>query len=311
MKYPVTYPMSGTELVRNLGLSVIFDRNLSGHNISYLCNISVADGAEALAFCSYAGDKGFSCAQNCAAEVLICDAELAQLLAKKSPQKSLIAAKDARLAFAIAASILLGSGDARDRFFFEESSLERSHSALDIWISPTAMVGQGCAIGRGSCVGPGSVLYPAMQIGDRCQVEAGVSIGGRGFGFVRDEEGELFPFPQLGRVVVGHDVAIGARTSIDRGSMQDTTIGSGTKIDDFAYIAHNVSIGRNCLIMAGAVLCGGCKIGDGAELAPGVIVRENVNIGARARVGLGAVVTKDVPPDELVAGVPARPFQSR
>jgi len=133
-------------------------------------------------------------------------------------------------------------------------------------------------------------------------------IGAEGFGFERDSRGQLHRFPHLGLVRIGDDVEVGARTCIDRGALGDTSIGPGTKIDDAVYIAHNVHIGRDCLIMAQTALCGSCVIGDRVEISPGAVVRDKVRIGDGARIGLGAVVVKDVVESTTVVGVPARPL---
>ena len=160
-------------------------------------------------------------------------------------------------------------------------------------------------------IGPQVVLYPGTQIGSNCAIQAGCVIGADGYGFERDEKGQLHRFPHFGQVVIEDDVEIGARACIDRAALGETRVRRGTKIDDAAYVAHNVTIGSDCLIMAQSILCGSCVVGDRAEIAPGAIVRDKVRIGEGARVGLGAVVVKDVQAGATVAGIPARPFGAR
>lgn len=154
----------------------------------------------------------------------------------------------------------------------------------------------------------GAYIYSCVKIGQNVQIEPGAVIGGRGFGFERNERGAWEAFPHVGRVVIGDDVEIGANVTIDRGTLDDTIIGPGTKIDNGAYIAHNVRIGSNCLVMANVTICGSVTIGTGCSIAPSASIREGTHIGNDAVVGLGAVVISDVESGMTVAGVPARPL---
>ena len=160
-------------------------------------------------------------------------------------------------------------------------------------------------------VGPHAVIHARTVVGTNCQIEAGAVLGGAGFGFATTDDGEHVRMPQLGRVILGANVEVGARTTIDRGALSNTLVGEGTKIDDCAYVAHNVVIAPKCLVMAGCVICGGAQLGERAIVSPGAVIRENVRIGARAHIGLGSVVTKDVPAGVTVAGVPAAPIAKR
>ena len=178
-------------------------------------------------------------------------------------------------------------------------------------IAPDASIGAHCFIGEGSRVGARSILHPGVMIGANVRIGAdvivhgGTVIGADGFGYERNESGELEKFPHIGGVVIDDDVEIGSNTSIDRGSLGDTVIGSGTRIDNQCHISHNVQIGRHVAVIAQSMIGGSCSIGDNAWLAPGALVMNQIKIGKNATVGLGAVVVKDVPDGQTVMGSPA------
>lgn len=311
VKYKVAHPMPLGALIEKLGDLVIKVTGPADLRIAFLANLAASDGAEAIAFCSLHGPVAVAAVEASGAGVIICHNDVFASFAGRSPAKSLIAADDPRLVFALAGRHLLGADPGRAESHSSASIAATARIGENVRIGVAAVVGAGCIVGAESDLDAGVVLHPGTEIGQRCRIESGAVLGARGFGFVRDVSGKLQRFPQLGRTIIGDDVEIGAHACVDCGSLQDTVIASGTKVDDLAYIAHNVTVGRDCLIMAGAVLCGGCRIGDGVEIAPGAVIRENLTIGAHARIGLGAVVTKDVPEHELVAGVPARSMRPR
>ena len=150
---------------------------------------------------------------------------------------------------------------------------------------------------------------PKINIGKNVKIDKSTIIGTQGFGFERNEEGILEQFICVGGVRIGDNVVIGSNTSIDRGTIDDTVIEEGTKIDNLVHIAHNVQIGKHCEIISHAMLGGSCVIGDYTRIAPGAQIMNGVKIGKNVLVGLGAVVTKDIPDNIVVAGVPARKFK--
>lgn len=131
-------------------------------------------------------------------------------------------------------------------------------------------------------------------------------IGGDGFGYARSENGTLIRMPHQGNVVIEENVEIGSNTCIDRAVVGSTVIGAGTKIDNLVHIAHGVKIGKNCLIVAGAVIGGSCEIGDNCFIGINASIKNKVKIGNNVTVGMGAVVLKDVPDGVTVVGNPAR-----
>ena len=171
-----------------------------------------------------------------------------------------------------------------------------------------AVVGEDASVGHDSTLHEHVVLYPRTVLGDRVILHAGVRVGVDGFGYVPGKAGHD-KIPHVGRCVIGDDVEIGANTTVDRGSVGDTTIGPGTKIDNLVQIAHNCRVGARCLIMAQAGIAGSTEIGDDCILAGQVAVNGHVTVGRGARVAGKSGIIADVPPGETWGGYPARPHR--
>jgi UDP-3-O-[3-hydroxymyristoyl] glucosamine N-acyltransferase len=174
------------------------------------------------------------------------------------------------------------------------------------WIGAQCVVGQGVSAGDDLRLFPAVTLHSGTQVGHRVTIHAGARIGNDGFGYVF-RDGEHAKIPHVGRCVIGDDVEIGANTAIDRGSLDDTIVGAGTKIDNLVHIAHNVRVGRLCLIMAQVGIAGSARLNDGCILAGQVGVSGHLTIGAGARLAGQAGVFGNVPPGETWSGYPARP----
>ena len=181
-------------------------------------------------------------------------------------------------------------------------------------IGDGATIGAHCVIGDDTSIGenarlwPGATIYPGAVLGARTIVHSGARIGSDGFGFVF-RDGAHRKIPHVGGCIIGDDVEIGANTTIDRGSIDDTVVGSGTKIDNLVHIAHNVRIGEKCLLMAQVGLAGSATVGDGAILAGQAGIGGHLSIGEGARIGAQAGVFGDIPAGETWSGYPARPHK--
>ncbi|MGE0415306.1 MAG: UDP-3-O-(3-hydroxymyristoyl)glucosamine N-acyltransferase [Acetobacteraceae bacterium] len=171
-------------------------------------------------------------------------------------------------------------------------------------IGPLSVVGDGVVIGR-DCRVAAQVTISHALIGDRVCIFPGVRIGQDGFGFAVSSEGFL-SVPQLGRVVIEDDVEIGANTTIDRGSMHDTVIGAGSRLDNLVMIAHNVRVGRACVIVAQVGISGSTILEDQVVVAGQAGMVGHIRVGKGARIGAQAGVMADVPARAEVVGSPAR-----
>jgi UDP-3-O-[3-hydroxymyristoyl] glucosamine N-acyltransferase len=194
-------------------------------------------------------------------------------------------------------------------------------------IGPRAVLGKAVRLGRACSVGAHAVIAPGVIMGDACRIEAhvvvhagtvlgnrvrvrsGARVGGTGFGFVATDEGHQ-RVPQVGRCTIADDVEIGANTTVDRGTLGDTAIGAGTKIDNLVQIAHNVRVGARCIIMAQVGIAGSVVVEDDAMLAGQAGLADHLTVGTGARVAAQSGVIGDIAPGATVSGYPARDHRS-
>ncbi|MGH7559496.1 MAG: UDP-3-O-(3-hydroxymyristoyl)glucosamine N-acyltransferase [Gemmatimonadales bacterium] len=193
-------------------------------------------------------------------------------------------------------------------------------------VGPHAVVGRGVVLGDRVVLGAGVVLEDGVEVGDdtvlgphvvcqagtrvgrRCVIKAGAVLGGTGFGYLSSPSGHE-RIPHVGGVVVGDDVDIGANCCIDRGSIDDTVIGSGTRLDNLVHVGHNSRVGARCLIMGGSVLAGSADLGDGVVVAGHSAIGGHVKVGDGARIGAKSGVISPVPAGADWTGYPARPHR--
>ncbi len=191
-----------------------------------------------------------------------------------------------------------------------------------VYVAEDAYIGKGCYIfpgtyiGRNVKIGKGSVIYPNVSIydgtviGKGVRIHSGAVIGSDGFGYAFSKEKKrIYKIPQKGRVVIEDFVEIGANTTIDRGTLGDTVIGEGTKIDNLVQIGHNVKVGKYCFIVSQVGISGSTKIGDFVTLAGKVGVAGHIEIGDNITVAAKSGITKSLKEPGTYAGFPARPYK--
>ena len=192
----------------------------------------------------------------------------------------------------------------------------------DVAIDPFAVIGHGCVLGDGVAIGAGCVvgerctlgdgarlyprvvLYPRTEIGARCRIHSGVVLGGDGFGYATSR-GIHRKVPQLGRVVLEDDVEIGANTTIDRGTIGETRIGAGTKIDNLVMLGHGVVVGAHSILAGQVGIAGSTRIGQHVVLGGQVGAIGHLRIGDRVMAAARAAIYSDVDDGAVVGGMPA------
>jgi len=175
-------------------------------------------------------------------------------------------------------------------------------------IGAHVVIGRGCTVEADAVIHPQATLYDGVSVGERSIVHSGARLGADGFGYV-PEGGGLRKVPQVGACRLEADVEVGANTTIDRGSIGDTVIGRGSKLDNLVQVGHNCRLGRSVIVVSQAGISGSTKIGDGAVLGGQSGFQGHIEVGAGARVGAQAGVTASVAAGETVSGYPARPHR--
>jgi len=207
---------------------------------------------------------------------------------------------------------------ANPRLYFAEALLVLEREIGFVWsdeepvihhsvkIGRNVVIGKGVHIGSGTVIGHNVVIGDEVTIGSDCVIKSGAVIGEDGFGFERAPSGKAVRLCHLGTVKIGNHVEIGSLTTVCRGTLGNTIIDDGAKIDDHVHIAHNVTVGHDAFVIACAEVSGGVSIGKRAWVAPNVSILNQLTIGDDAVVGLGSVVIRNVDTQAIVVGNPAK-----
>ena len=175
----------------------------------------------------------------------------------------------------------------------------------NVTIYPNVTILDECTIGKNTVIWSGAVIRERCHMGNDCIIHPNATIGADGFGFRPDPQRGLVKIPQIGNVILGNNVEIGANTCVDRGKFSSTVLGDGCKIDNLIQIGHNSKLGRFCIMAGQSGLAGSVTLGDGVLIGGSASITDHVTIGDGAIIGGGSGVTKDIPGGKTMLGYPA------
>ena len=281
--------------------------------------------SEDLSFCSLDdAEKAIMAISKSNAKVIICHQALENLVYPRSgKQQSLIFVKNPRMVVMRIINEIYYSPSVNEKkrtrqnnkivAAHQMSAISRSaRIGKNCSIGDFTKIGDKCIIGDNTVVGDCVIIEQNTRIGKNCIIQPGTVIGADGFAYERLEDTlELQRFPHIGGVILGNNVEICSNCSIARGSLSDTVIGEGTKLDALVHIAHNVEIGRHCALTAGTIIGGSTRIGDMCWTGLNSTIKHKVRIGNKVIVGSGASVINDIDDEDIVAGVPAKSIKHK
>jgi UDP-3-O-[3-hydroxymyristoyl] glucosamine N-acyltransferase len=259
-----------------------------------------------ITFCSLTGRDGAEMIIMSHASAIICHDSVKEFISDPL-HSTLVFVNNPRLAFLRCLSKFFNK--ATPRGVHETAVLESKDIGKNVYVGPFSHIGKKVVLGDNTIIYGGVHIYSDTIIGNDVIIDSGAVISSDGFGFEKNENMQLEKFHSIGGVEIHDKVEIGAHVCIDRGTLDNTVIGEGTKIDNLVHIGHNAHIGKNCIIVAQSLVGGSCTIDDNVYVAMSVCLRDHIRIGRNATVGMGAVVTKNVPANLTVIGVPAHPIE--
>ena len=263
-----------------------------------------------LAFCWYVGQKGLSYISSSKAGVILCKKEMLGMVHPTGNRQLLIFTDNPRLTF-----VRLTKEMRRQEQLVGISPKavisEKSNIGEGCYIGDYTVIGDNCSVGDNTVIHDRVSLVQNCIIGKNCVVQSGASLGSDGFAFERYEGGELEKFPHKGHVRLGNSVEIYTNCSVARGSLSDTWIADGTKLDSLVHIAHNVIVGKNCELTAGTIIGGSTSVGDVSWTGLNSTLKNGIKVGRNVIVASGASVINDIPDGDIVAGVPARSIKHK
>ena len=262
-----------------------------------------------LAFCSMEGEKAISAIAKSKAGIILCKKSLKGKIYPRNGSQYIFV-DDPKLVFT--QFVNKARRDEKRAGVAATAVIDKTAKiGPGCYIGEFVKIGKNCQIGKNATIHARVILEQDCIIGNNCIIQPGATLGFDGFGFERHLSGELEKFPQLKGLRIGNNVEIGANCSIARGSLIDTTIGNGTKMDSLVHIAHNVRIGKYCQLTAGTVIGGSVTIGNSCWTGLNSTIKHKINIGNNVLVAAGATVINDVSDDDIVAGVPAKSIKNK
>lgn len=262
--------------------------------------------SESITFCSAKGEKALSSIRASSAGLIICHSDLT-FEPGDYAERTLIQVEDPRLEFVRVLNAFFATPPPQPSVHPTSVVHPEAKVHPSVYIGPFCSVGR-CEIGEKSVIYGHVHIYDGVKIGRNVIIHAGCVIGADGFGFARNESGELEKFPQIAGVVIEDEVELQAMVHVACGTLGDTHIGMGTKIDSGCHIAHNVRIGKHCAIAAHTMFSGSVTLGDRCFVGPLTAFRDHITVGDEVTIGFASVVTKDIPDNSFIMGSPARPL---
>ena len=261
-----------------------------------------------ITFCKYEDDRALKLIDQCDASLIIASTKIFNQLSDDQRKKVLFVEKP-RFSFVQICNKFFAP---KIDFKIEKTAIIGNNCKIpdDVYIGSNVSIGENVEIGSGTIIYSGVNIYNNVKIGKFCIINSGTVIGADGFGYERDENGEITKFPHYGGVEIKDNVEIGANTCIDRGTLGNTIIESSVKIDNLCHIAHNVKIGKNTFIIAHSQIGGSTMIGENCWIAPGVSVLNGIKIGNNVTVGMETLILKNLE-DGTVLGAKGFPGKKK